>query len=118
MIKLLGRVITGNNYVREVLRGIYGIGYSRATQICNNLLIHRECRIQELPREKIDELDRALEQMEVGPKLKAREIQAKKKIAELGTIRAQMLQAGLPVNGQRYSSNAKTAKKLNPGRFH
>lgn len=112
-VKIFGNLIKEDKPVRLILDNIYGIGYKKADSICNELLLYPQCKISEVPPQKVNKLNEILESMNVGPKLKMMEIKQKRNLVRIGTIRGQMLQAGLPVNGQRLNANGRTARKVN-----
>jgi len=90
---------------------IYGIGHSRAAQICESTDIEPGTKVRELTDDEVARIRRLIDQQyEVEGDLR-REIQQniKRKI-EIGTYQGIRHRRGLPVRGQRTHTNARTRK--------
>ncbi|KAJ3333910.1 hypothetical protein HDU76_001391 [Blyttiomyces sp. JEL0837] len=110
---LLGVNLPDNKIVSIALTRIYGVGRKTGEKICNQLLIHKHCRLRELPEDKITQLSQVLNSMTIETELKKQKQDNVNKLIQIGCYRGQRHKARLPVNGQRTRTNAQTAKSLN-----
>lgn len=111
MARIAGVNIPSEKRVEIGLTRIYGIGPTRAKEICGKIGIERHRRVNDLTddevlkiREVID-ADHKVEgdlRREVGMNIK--------RLMDLGCYRGVRHRKGLPVRGQRTSSNARTRK--------
>ncbi|KAJ3105590.1 hypothetical protein HDU97_007932 [Phlyctochytrium planicorne] len=110
---LLGVNLPDNKIVSIALRSIYGIGKTTSESICNKLLIHRHCKLKDLPEEKVTQLSQVLNGMKIETELRREVSNNIANLVQIGCYRGLRHKAGLPVHGQRTRTNAQTAKKLN-----
>jgi small subunit ribosomal protein S13 len=113
---LLGINLPDQKLVHIALTSIYGIGQPTAKKICNQLEIHPQCRLQELPESKITQLSHLLNTITIEAELRRQTQNRIKSLVQMGAYRGLRHQAGKPVRGQRTRTNGQTAKALN-GRF-
>ena len=108
--------IAGVNLPREkrlevALTYIYGIGPSTARRICNDLGLSYEEKVRDLTDEEITKLRNYIDtNLEVEGDLRRERAQAIKRLQEIGAYRGMRHRRGLPVNGQRTKTNARTRK--------
>ena len=112
MPRLLGVDIPNNKRVEFALRYIYGIGPARAKIICKECGIPESMRASELNEELINKIMNVVAQRQY--KLEGdlrREISMNiKRLMDIGCYRGLRHRKGLPVRGQRTSTNARTRK--------
>ncbi|KAI8621191.1 hypothetical protein BC830DRAFT_1095662 [Chytriomyces sp. MP71] len=113
----LGVNIPDNKIVSIALTSIYGVGPKTGARICNQLLIHPQCRLRDLPEDKVTQLSSLLNGMTIETELRKQVADNISKMVHVGSYRGLRHKAGLPVHGQRTSTNAQTAKKLNRSRM-
>jgi small subunit ribosomal protein S13 len=90
---------------------IYGIGPSAARQICAALGLSPDEKIRDLTDEEVTKLQRYIdENYQVEGDLRRERQQAIKRLTEIGSYRGLRHRRGLPVNGQRTKTNARTRK--------
>jgi small subunit ribosomal protein S13 len=90
---------------------IYGIGPSNAREICAALGLSSDTKIRDLTDEEITKLQRYIdEHYQVEGDLRRERQQAIKRLTEIGSYRGLRHRRGLPVNGQRTKTNARTRK--------
>jgi small subunit ribosomal protein S13 len=90
---------------------IYGIGPSNAREICAALGLSPDTKIRDLTDEEITKLQRYIdEHYQVEGDLRRERQQAIKRLTEIGSYRGLRHRRGLPVNGQRTKTNARTRK--------
>jgi small subunit ribosomal protein S13 len=93
------------------LTAIYGIGHSTAQKICDELGLDRNEKVKDLTDEEVTKLRTYIDQsLEVEGDLRRERAQAIKRLSEIGCYRGIRHRRGLPVNGQRTKTNARTRK--------
>jgi small subunit ribosomal protein S13 len=108
--------IAGVNLPREkrlevALTYIYGIGQSSAQKICAELGLSSDEKVRDLTDEEITKLRAYIDtNLEVEGELRRERSQAIKRLQEIGAYRGIRHRRGLPVNGQRTKTNARTRK--------
>jgi small subunit ribosomal protein S13 len=108
--------IAGVNLPREkrleiALTYIYGIGRSGAHQICEAVGISPDTKVRDLTDEEITKLRNYIDgELQVEGDLRRERSQAIKRLQEIGSYRGFRHRRGLPVNGQRTKTNARTRK--------
>lgn len=93
------------------LTAIFGIGRSTAERILKQTGIPLDKKIQELTDDEVNQIRLIItEELKVEGSLKT-EIQMNiKRLMDIGTYRGKRHRKGLPVNGQRTKTNARTRK--------
>jgi small subunit ribosomal protein S13 len=90
---------------------IYGVGQPTAREICAALGLSLDTKIRDLTDEEVTKLQRYIdEQYQVEGDLRRERQQAIKRLTEIGAYRGVRHRRGLPVNGQRTKTNARTRK--------
>jgi small subunit ribosomal protein S13 len=90
---------------------IYGIGASSARQIAAALGLSPDTKIRDLTDDEVTKLRQYIdENLEVEGDLRRERSQAIKRLGEIGAYRGIRHRRGLPVNGQRTKTNARTRK--------
>ena len=108
--------IAGVNLPREKrlevgLTYIYGIGSSTARKVCHELGLSADEKVRDLTDEEITKLRNYIDgELQVEGDLRRERSQAIKRLQEIGSYRGVRHRRGLPVNGQRTKTNARTRK--------
>jgi small subunit ribosomal protein S13 len=108
--------IAGVNLPREKrleigLTYIYGIGPSSARRVCAALGLSPDEKVRDLTDEEITKLRTYIDSnLEVEGDLRRERSQAIKRLQEIAAYRGVRHRRGLPVNGQRTKTNARTRK--------
>jgi small subunit ribosomal protein S13 len=90
---------------------IYGIGRPTANQIAAALGLSPDTKVRDLTEEEVTKLrDYIDEHHQVEGDLRRERTQAIKRLSEIGAYRGLRHRRGLPVNGQRTKTNARTRK--------
>jgi small subunit ribosomal protein S13 len=90
---------------------IYGIGQSTARKICAALGLSPDTKVRDLTDAEITKLRNYIdENLDVEGELRRERSQAIKRLSEIGAYRGVRHRRGLPVNGQRTKTNARTRK--------
>ncbi|KAI8869566.1 ribosomal protein S13, partial [Ramicandelaber brevisporus] len=113
MLYLLGVNLPDKKIVSVALSYFYGIGRKKGEQICNQLGIHKHCKLHELSDSQLDDLSRVLAGMTLENELRREERGNITRLRQIGSYRGMRHSLGLPVNGQRTKNNGQTAKRLN-----
>ena len=111
MARISGVNIPTNKRVHIALTYIHGIGHTSAQEICDNVGIARERRVNELSDAEVvavrEYIDANL--MVEGDLRRERQMNIKR-LMDLGCYRGLRHRRGLPVRGQRTHTNARTRK--------
>ena len=108
--------IAGVNLPREKrleigLTYIYGIGPSTARKVCAELGLSADEKVRDLTDEEVTQLRNYIDtNLEVEGDLRRERSQAIKRLSEIGAYRGIRHRRGLPVDGQRTKTNARTRK--------
>src|SRR5881397_2451933 len=90
---------------------IYGIGEPTARKVAIALGLNPDTKIRDLTDEEVTRLRQYIdENLEVEGDLRRERSQAIKRLSEIGAYRGIRHRRGLPVNGQRTRTNARTRK--------
>lgn len=110
MARIAGINIPPNQHAVIGLTAIYGIGRTRAGDICDSCGIPQNKLVKDLNDEELEKIRDAVSKFNVEGDLR-REIQLSiKRLIDLGTYRGMRHRRGLPVRGQRTRTNARTRK--------
>ena len=90
---------------------IYGVGKSRATSILGEAGISVDAKIKDLSEDELNKIRTILDtQGEIEGDLRKRVQMDIKRLMDIGCYRGLRHRRGLPVRGQRTSTNARTRK--------
>jgi len=93
------------------LTEIYGIGRSRANDVLENAEVDKDARPHEWTESETKQVRRLIEDnYTVEGQLRTEEQMNIKRLKDIGCYRGQRHRKGLPVNGQRTRTNARTRK--------
>lgn len=110
MARIAGINIPVNKHAVVALRAIYGIGATRAREICVASSVDPARKIKDLTEGEIEALRAEVGKVKVEGDLR-REISMNiKRLMDLGSYRGMRHRRGLPVRGQRTKTNARTRK--------
>ena len=100
-----------NKHVDIALTYIYGIGRSRALEICGKTKIDPNKKANDLNQEEVNELRKVIEnEYVVEGRLRSETSLNIKRLMDLACYRGLRHRKGLPVRGQRTHTNARTRK--------
>jgi small subunit ribosomal protein S13 len=90
---------------------IYGIGRSSSQKILAELSLNPDEKVRDLTDEEINKLRAYIDgELQVEGDLRRERQQAIKRLGEIGSYRGIRHRRGLPVNGQRTKTNARSRK--------
>ena len=111
MARIAGVNLPNQKRLEVGLTYIYGIGQSSARQVCAALGLSKDTKVRDLTDAEVTKLRNYIdENLEVEGDLRRERSQAIKRLGEIGAYRGIRHRRGLPVNGQRTKTNARTRK--------
>ncbi len=110
MARIAGINIPVNKHAVIALQAIYGIGITRARQICADASVSPEKKIKELDDAQVEALRLEVGKYSVEGDLRREVAMNIKRLMDLGCYRGLRHRRGLPVRGQRTHTNARTRK--------
>ena len=111
MARIAGVDLPPNKRSQIALTYIYGVGKSRATEILSEADIDVDTRLKDLNEDELNRIRQIIDQqgMVEGDLRKQRQMDIKR-LMDIGCYRGLRHRRGLPVRGQRTSTNARTRK--------
>ena len=111
MARIAGVNLPNQKRLEIGLTYIYGIGQSTAQKVCKELDLDPNEKVKDLTDEEVTKLRAYIDQhLEVEGDLRRERAQSIKRLSEIGCYRGVRHRRGLPVNGQRTKTNARTRK--------
>ena len=111
MARIAGIDLPLNKRVEIGLTYIYGIGQPTARKVAAELGLNPDTKVKDLTDEEVTKLRNFIDSnVEVEGDLRRDRQQAIKRLSEIGAYRGIRHRRGLPVNGQRTKTNARTRK--------
>ena len=112
MARIVGVDIPRNKKIAFSLCYIHGIGMSTALEICKTAKIDTDKRVQELSEKQISSIREIISSLEMNVEGELRSFNAMniKRLKDVGAYRGLRHRRGLPANGQRTKTNARTRK--------
>jgi small subunit ribosomal protein S13 len=109
-IRIKGISIPNEKQLCIGLQYIYGVGLSRALEICTKINVNARGKIKNLSEAELDQVRSALHEYQLEGDLR-REVSLNiKRLMDIGCYRGRRLRKGLPTRGQRTKNNARTCK--------
>ena len=111
MVRVAGVDIPDGKRLEYALRGIYGIGPTRAQQVTERAAIEGNPRVSELSEQQLTRIREIIDhdyivegdlRREVGDNIR--------RLVEIGSYRGIRHRRGLPLRGQRTKTNARTKR--------
>lgn len=110
MARIAGVNIPNHQHAEIALTAIYGIGRPRARKICEAASVKHSSKIKDLTDAQIERLRDAVAKFTIEGDLRREVTMNIKRLMDLGCYRGLRHRKGLPVNGQRTHTNARTRK--------
>ena len=92
------------------LTGIFGIGRTRAYQICDNAGVNPTTKVRDLDEGSLEKLRDEVGKFDVEGDLRREVAMDIKRLMDLGCYRGLRHRRGLPCRGQKTKNNARTRK--------
>lgn len=110
MARVAGVNIPDNKHLRIALTYIFGIGSTRALEICNSTGLESHKKVSEFSEDELDKVRSEITRYELEGDLRREIAMNIKRLMDLGCNRGIRHRRGLPVRGQRTRTNARTRK--------
>ena len=112
MARIVGVDIPRNKKIIYSLRYIHGIGLATANKLCKEAKVDPNKRVQDLKEEEVVAIRNAISnsEMKVEGELRSNVAMNIKRLKDIATYKGLRHRRGLPVNGQRTKTNARTRK--------
>ena len=110
MARIAGINIPNHQHAAIALTAIFGIGRSRARDLCDAAGIKQSAKIKDLNDAEMDKLREQVGKFTVEGDLRRETSMNIKRLMDLGCYRGVRHKKGLPVRGQRTRTNARTRK--------
>jgi small subunit ribosomal protein S13 len=110
MARIAGINIPVNKHTEIALTAVYGIGRSRARNICAAAGISPSVKIKDLQESEVETLRGEVAKFTIEGDLRREVSMNIKRLMDLGCYRGIRHRRGLPLRGQRTRTNARTRK--------
>ena len=111
MARIAGVNLPNQKRLEIGLTYIYGIGQPTAQKICKELELDPNEKIKDLTDDEVTKLRAYIDgELQVEGDLRRERSQNAKRLMEIGSYKGLRHRRGLPVNGQRTKTNARTRK--------
>ena len=110
MARIAGVNLPLNKRTEIGLTYVHGIGPSTSRKILEETGVDQNTRIGDLTEDEVIKLRDAVENYQVEGDLRRERSQNVKRLMEIGSYRGLRHRRGLPVNGQRTKTNARSRK--------
>ncbi|GAB3630071.1 30S ribosomal protein S13 [Pandoraea terrae] len=110
MARIAGVNIPNHQHTEIGLTAIYGVGRTRARQICEAAGVPFSKKVKDLDDNDLEKLRDQVGQLTVEGDLRRETTMSIKRLMDLGCYRGLRHRKGLPVRGQRTRTNARTRK--------
>jgi small subunit ribosomal protein S13 len=111
MARIAGVNLPNQKRLEIGLTYIYGIGQPTAHRVCSELGLSPDEKVKDLTDDEVTKLREYIDgKLQVEGDLRRERTQAIKRLQEIGAYRGLRHRRGLPVNGQRTKTNARTRK--------
>lgn len=108
--RIAGVTLDKNKHIGIALQSVYGIGNSTSIELCKNNSIDQTIKVKDLTDDQLELLRRTVAKYTVEGDLRRLVAMNIKRLKDLKTYRGSRHRLGLPLNGQRTKTNAKTRK--------
>ena len=110
MARVAGINIPDNKHAEVSLTYVYGIGRTRAKNICEKIGLDPSIKISDLSEDQLELIRTEIGNFIVEGDLRREVATNIKRLQDLGTNRGIRHRRGLPVRGQKSKTNARTRK--------
>ena len=110
MARIVGVDIPNDKRVVVSITYIYGIGNTTAKKICKAANVDEDILVKNLTEEQLSAIRQEIAKYKVEGDLRREVALNIKRLTEIGCYRGMRHRKGLPVNGQRTRTNARTRK--------
>lgn len=115
MIRISGVIMPPTKHIVIALRGVFGIGATRAKQVCEKVGVNPAMKVSELKDDVVTMLQKAVAEFEVEGDLRRSVATNIKRLRDIKCYRGLRHRRNLPCRGQRTKTNARTRKGKKKG---
>lgn len=110
MARIAGVNIPTQAHIVIGLQAIYGIGSTRARQVCERAGVEASIKVKDLTEAQLEKLREQVAKFIVEGDLRREVTMSVKRLMDMGCYRGFRHRRGLPCRGQRTRTNARTRK--------
>jgi small subunit ribosomal protein S13 len=110
MARIAGINIPLNKRVEIGLTYVYGVGRSTSNKVLAEARVKPDTKVKDLTEDEVRLIRERIDDLMVEGDLRREQSQNIKRLMEIGAYRGLRHRRGLPVNGQRTKTNARTRK--------
>lgn len=110
MARIAGVNLPINKHAVIALTSLYGVGPSRAQQICGDADVAVDTKVKDLTEGEVEALRGQIQHYSIEGDLRREVSMNIKRLMDLGCYRGQRHRRGLPVRGQQTKTNSRTRK--------
>src|SRR5918998_1933916 len=110
MARIAGINIPLNKRVEIGLTYVYGVGRSTSNDVLSQAGVDPNTYVKDLTEDEVRKIRERIDDLMVEGDLRREQSQNVKRLMEIGAYRGLRPRRGLPVNGQRTKTNARTRK--------
>lgn len=110
MARIAGVNLPNKKRIEYALTYVYGIGLTRSREILNHLEISFDIRSENLSEQQTSEIQKEVSKFVVEGDLRKEIYMNIRRLQQISSYRGLRHKKGLPVNGQRTKTNARTRK--------
>lgn len=110
MARIAGINIPGHKHTVIALTSVYGIGNTRAQEVCSVAGVAPDMKVKDLTEDQVESLRKEVAKHIVEGDLRREIAMNIKRLMDLGCYRGLRHRRGLPLRGQRTKTNARTRK--------
>ena len=110
MARIAGINIPLNKRVEIGLTYVYGVGRSTSNEVLRTAGVSPDTYVKDLTEDEVRKIRDGVDELLVEGDLRREQSQNIKRLMEIGAYRGLRHRRGLPVNGQRTKTNARTRK--------
>ena len=110
MARIAGINIPLNKRVEIGLTYVYGVGRSTSNEVLQKAGVSPDTYVKDLTEDEVRKIRERVDDLLVEGDLRREQSQNIKRLMEIGAYRGLRHRRGLPVNGQRTKTNARTRK--------
>ncbi len=110
MARIAGINIPVQKHTVIALRSIYGIGATRAQEICKAAGVKPDMKVKDLSEGEVESIRTEVAKIDVEGDLRREKSMDIKRLMDMACYRGMRHRRGLPCRGQRTKTNARTRK--------
>ena len=110
MARIAGINLPNQKHIWVALTSIYGIGNTRARDVCTATGVATSTKVKDLTDAEVDKIRNEVAKITVEGDLRRTMSMSIKRLMDMGSYRGMRHRRGLPVRGQRTRTNARTRK--------